>query len=51
MLIIQFAININEDIATVDWINQRPKVMERVALLRLRDPVPSLLYASFRRGE
>jgi hypothetical protein len=40
MLIIQFAININEDIA-----------MERVALLRLTEPLPSLLHTSFRRGE
>lgn len=31
MLTIQFAININEDIETVNWVNQGLEVMERVA--------------------
>jgi hypothetical protein len=31
MLTIQFAININEDIETVNWVNQGLAVMERVA--------------------
>jgi hypothetical protein len=51
MLAIQFAININEEITTVNWLNQRLKVMERVALLSLREPLPSLLHALFHRGE
>jgi hypothetical protein len=51
MLIIQFAINITADITTVNWINQRLKVMERVALLRLRELLACLLHVSFHRGE